>query len=328
MINFEYKKATTVKAALQLQKQFPTAMFIAGGTNLVDLMKKGVMSPPVIIDITELPLKYVKKEKESIVIGALTPNSDLAENELINTSVPLLAMALKAGASAQLRNMATVGGNLMQRTRCGYFYNVNMPCNKRVEGSGCAALEGYNRMHAVFNPREGCIAVHPSDMAVALQALQAKIVLEQEKSTRSLAIQTFYSPLGNRKWTIDTNIKKGEIIKEVMVPANSFNRFYYLKIRDRASYAFALLSVAVALQVENNIIRDASLAMGGVAGQPWPLPKVNSFLIGKSATKDVFVTAGKLATENAKAYAHNAFKIKIIPNAIAEALNNACSTKV
>jgi xanthine dehydrogenase YagS FAD-binding subunit len=322
MINFEYVRVSSVKAAVNALAKNPTGGFIAGGTNLVDLMKKGVSTPTRLIDINNIPLKQVEKTTTGLRIGALAINSEVATHETVKEKYPLLMMALEAGASAQLRNMATVGGNMMQRTRCTYFYDTAMPCNKRQPGSGCGALQGYNRMHAIFGASDKCIAVHPSDMCVALAVLNATVTVSGPKGERKIAFTDFHRLPGDTPEK-DTTLQKGEMITAVHIPVNTFNKNYYLKIRDRASYAFALVSVAVALQVDGNIIKSARMAMGGVAHKPWRLTEAEKFLISKAATKENFITAAGLAMKGAKGYGHNNFKLKMGTVAIVEALMKA-----
>jgi xanthine dehydrogenase YagS FAD-binding subunit len=323
MINFEYSRVSSIKAAIDMAAKNPTGGFIAGGTNLVDLMKKGIMSPTRLIDINNLPLKDIRETATGLTVGALVINSDLAENEIVRNNYPLLAMALRAGASPQLRNMATLGGNMMQRTRCTYFYDTAMPCNKRQPGSGCGALQGYNRMHAIFGASDTCIAVHPSDMCVALAALNATVTVNGPKGERKIAFADFHRLPGNNPEK-DNTLLKGELVTSITIPKNSFTKnVYYLKIRDRASYAFALISVAAALELNGNTIRNARLAMGGVAHKPWRLVESEKFLVGKAATKENFDKAAELAMKGAKAYGHNNFKLKMGPVAIVEALTKA-----
>lgn len=324
MINFEYTRASTVKSATEARIKNKTSQFIAGGTNLVDLMKKGVTAPERLIDINTLPLKDVRSDATGVSVGALVPNSVATEHELIQSKYPLLAMALNAGASAQLRNMATVGGNMMQRTRCPYFYDITMPCNKRNPGSGCGALEGYNRMHALFGASDQCIAVHPSDMCVALAALNAAVHVSSGTKERKIPFADFHRLPGDTP-ELDNNLQTGELITAVHLPVNNFNKVYYLKIRDRLSYAFALVSVAVALEVKNGIIQSAGIAMGGVAHKPWRLHEVEKFLTGKSLSKELFTEAAAIAMNGAKTYQYNAFKIKLGKAAIIEALTKATS---
>jgi xanthine dehydrogenase YagS FAD-binding subunit len=322
MINFEFIRASSAKTAIDARLKDATSQFIAGGTNLVDLMKKGIAAPQKLIDISGLPLKEISSDASGITIGALVPNSAAADHELIKTKLPLLSMALNAGASAQLRNMATVGGNIMQRTRCSYFYDTTLPCNKRNPGSGCGAKEGYNRMHALFGASEQCIAVHPSDMCVALAALNASVLINTAKGENKILFADFHRLPGDTPH-IDTNLQAGELIRAIHLPANKFNKVYYLKIRDRLSYAFALVSVAVALEVKEQTILSASIAMGGVAHKPWRLPAVEKFLAGKTISQQLFADAAAMAMEGAKTFEHNAYKIKLGKAAVLEALTKA-----
>ncbi len=323
MINFEYTRVSSVKAAIDVLAKNPTSGFIAGGTNLVDLMKKGVTAPTRLIDINGLPLKDVKETPAGLNIGALAINSDVSENEIVKKNYPLLALALKAGASPQLRNAATVGGNIMQRTRCTYFYDTAMPCNKRQPGSGCGALQGYNRMHAIFGTSDKCIAVHPSDMCVALTALNATVNVSGPKGERKILFMDFHRLPGDDA-SKDNTLAKGELITGIAIPKNPFiKNIYYLKIRDRASYAFALVSVAAALELNGSTVKYARLAMGGVAHKPWRLTEAEKFLAGKAATKENFSKAAELAMKGAKGYGHNNFKLKMAPAAIVEALMKA-----
>ena len=322
MINFDYIKASTAKAAVDARIKNTSSQFIAGGTNLVDLMKKGVAAPEKLIDINGLPLKQIVADAKGITIGALALNSDVAENEIVKTKYPLLAQALNAGASAQLRNMATIGGNMMQRTRCTYFYDTEMPCNKRNAGSGCGAIEGYSRMHAIFGASDSCIAVHPSDMCVALAALDATVFINGIKQERKISFTDFHRLPGDKP-ELDNNLQPGELITAIHIPVNTFNRNHYLKIRDRASYAFALVSVAVAMEVKGEVIKSVKLAMGGVAHKPWRLIEVENYLTGKNVAENIFKEAADLAMKDAKTYEHNRFKIKLGKAAIIEALNNA-----
>lgn len=322
MINFEFIRASTAKSAIDARTRDNTSQFIAGGTNLVDLMKKGIANPGKLIDITGLPLKEISSDASGITIGALVPNSAAADHELIRTKLPLLSMALNAGASAQLRNMATVGGNILQRTRCSYFYDTTLPCNKRVPGSGCGAREGYNRMHAIFGASNHCIAVHPSDMCVALAALNATVLVQTAKGEKKIPFADFHRLPGDTPH-LDHQLQPGELIRAVHIPSAAFNKMYYLKIRDRLSYAFALVSAAVALEVKEQTIRSASIAMGGVAHKPWRLPAVEKFLAGKPVSQQVFAEAADLAMEGAATFPHNAFKVKLGKAAVLEALTKA-----
>ncbi len=322
MINFDYAKPNSIPAAIAGLKD-PSAKFIAGGSNLVDLMKRGVVNPQKLIDITALPLKSIEQKGNVIYIGALALNSDVAEHALIQKQIPLLSLALKSGASPQIRNMATVGGNLMQRTRCSYFYDIALPCNKRQPGSGCSALGGYNRMHAIFGASEKCIAVHPSDMCVALSALDASVLVTGPKGSRKIAFTDFHRLPGNNPEK-DNTLQKDELITAVEVPVNAAlaNHSLYQKIRDRSSYAFALVSVAAALDMQGNTISDCRIAMGGVSHKPWRLKTAENFLKGKKASIFLFEQAAMLEMRDAKSFGHNDFKLKLAPNTIVHTLKN------
>lgn len=323
MINFGYIRVSTPKSAVEALGKDKRAQWIAGGTNLVDLMKKGVTTPEKLIDINNLPLKEIKKEGSKLVIGALALNSEVADNELVRTQQPLLSLALQAGASQQIRNMATVGGNMMQRTRCPYFYNTDLPCNKREPGTGCGALKGFNRMHAIFGASEDCIAVHPSDMSIALVALDATVLVSGPKGDRSIPFQSFHRLPGDNPQK-DNTLERGELITAIEIPDNSYKEHsHYLKVRDRSSYAFALVSVAAALDLQGDRINDVRLGMGGVAHKPWRLLEAENFLKGKTASEATFRQAADLAMKGAKGYGHNNFKLKLAPNTVVEALKTA-----
>jgi xanthine dehydrogenase YagS FAD-binding subunit len=323
MINFNYLRVSTTKGAVDAIVRDSAAQWIAGGTNLIDLMKKGVMSPQKLVDINNLPLKEIKKEGNKLVIGALALNSAVADHELVRKEQPLLSLALQAGASAQLRNMATVGGNMMQRTRCPYFYNPDMPCNKREPGTGCGALKGFNRMHAIFGASDKCIAVHPSDMSIALVALDSTVLVSGPKGDRRIPFQNFHRLPGDLPQK-DNTLERGELIVAVEIPDNKLNKnVHYLKVRDRASYAFALVSVAAAVDLQGDTIKDVRLAMGGVAHKPWRLMEAELFLKGKPASEANFREAAALAMKDAKGYGHNNFKLKLAPNTLVEALKTA-----
>src|SRR5215210_19020 len=323
MINFNYIRVSTTKAAVDAIVKDNTAVWLAGGTNLVDLMKKGVMAPEKLVDINNLPLKEIKKEGNNLVIGALALNSAVADNEMVRKEQPLLSLALQAGASAQLRNMATIGGNMMQRTRCSYFYNTDMPCNKRQPGTGCGALKGFNRMHAIFGASEKCIAVHPSDMCIALVALEATVLVTGPKGDRRIPFQSFHRLPGDTPQK-DNTLERGELIVAVEIPDNQYKEHvHYLKVRDRTSYAFALVSVAAAVELQDDTVKDIRLSMGGVAHKPWRLTEAEAFLKGKTASETVFRQAAAVAMKGAKGYGHNNFKLQLAPNTIVEALITA-----
>ena len=326
MINFEYARATDVADAIRQIAADPEAKFIAGGTNLIDLMKYDVERPLRLIDITHLPLKTVEETANGGVrIGALVPNSDLAYHPLIEKRYPLLSSAILAGASQQLRNMASTGGNLLQRTRCFYFYDVATPCNKREPGSGCSARDGINRINAILGTSEACIATHPSDMCVALAALEAKVHVAGPAGERTIAFADFHRLPGNTP-EVDTNLKSNEIITAIELPAQGFAANYsYLKIRDRLSYAFALVSVAAALELEGNRIKEARLALGGVAHKPWRNLEAELAMRGKPADAPAFAEAAAVLLRDAKGFAHNAFKIDLARRAIVRTLRQAAN---
>jgi xanthine dehydrogenase YagS FAD-binding subunit len=324
MINFEYSRAGDVAEAMRQIAADPQAKFIAGGTNLLDLMKYDVERPARLIDISRLPLTKIEDTAAGgLRIGALVPNTDLAYHPAIEQRYPMLASAILAGASQQLRNMASTGGNLLQRTRCHYFYDVATPCNKREPGSGCSALEGINRMHAILGTSEACIATHPSDMCVALAALEAKVHVAGPAGERAIALEEFHRLPGDTPQR-DTNLEANEIITAIELPARGFAKNYtYLKIRDRLSYAFALVSVAAALALDGDAISEARLALGGVAHKPWRDEAAEAALRGQPATRATFQKAADMLLRGAKGYAHNTFKIELARRAIVRALTQA-----
>jgi xanthine dehydrogenase YagS FAD-binding subunit len=312
MIDFDYARASDVADALRRIAADPRAKFIAGGTNLVDLMKVDVEQPSQLIDISRLPLKTVEQTSDGgLRIGALVPNSDLAYHPLVEQRYPLLASAILAGASQQLRNMASTGGNLVQRTRCAYFYDITTPCNKRQPGSGCSAIDGLNRGHAILGASDACIAVHPSDMCVVLAALDAKVRVMGAAGERVIAFADFHRLPGDTP-NIDTNLKRDEIITAVELPAKGFaSNYSYLKIRDRLSYAFALVAIAAALELDGGTIKEVRVGLGGVAHKPWRNPEAEAALRGRPAD------------QQAKGYAHNTFKIELARRGIIRTLTQA-----
>jgi xanthine dehydrogenase YagS FAD-binding subunit len=324
MNNFGYTQASDVADAVRQAAADPSARFIAGGTNLIDLIKEHVARPSLLIDITHLPLKNVEETGEGgLRIGALVPNTDLAYHPQIEARYPLLASAILAGASAQLRNMASTGGNLLQRTRCLYFYDTTTPCNKREPGSGCSAIGGINRMHAILGTSEHCIATHPSDMCVALAALGARVLVTGPGGGRSIAFEDFHRLPGDTPH-IDSNLRADEIITAIELPPKGFARNYtYLKIRDRLSYAFALVSVAAGLELEGGTIREARLALGGVAHKPWRSRDAEAQLNGAPATRESFQRAADTVLRAARGFGHNDFKIELARRAIVRALDQA-----
>jgi xanthine dehydrogenase YagS FAD-binding subunit len=296
--------------------------FVAGGTTLIDLMKLEVMTPSQLMDINGLPMSGIESTGDGLRIGALEKMSDVAEHPEVVTKYPVISQALLKSASAQIRNMASMGGNLLQRTRCGYFRDVSTPCNKRQPGSGCPAIDGWNRSHAILGTSSFCVATHPSDLAVALVALDASILLQSRNSDRVLKLDDFYRVPGETPEK-ENQLNPGELITEIRVPRLPWSqRSIYLKIRDRESYEFALASVAATLDVDGGHIRDARVAVGGVGTKPWNLPQVRDALIGKPLNQQTFETAAKLATEGAKPLRHNTFKVELVQRTIVRALMN------
>jgi xanthine dehydrogenase YagS FAD-binding subunit len=318
---FKYSRASDTSQAVQLVAANTKAKFLAGGTNLLDLMKEDVERPTELVDVTRLKLAEIQSSNGGISLGALAKNTDTANHPLVRQNYPLLTQAILAGASGQIRNMATNGGNLNQRTRCPYFYDVAMPCNKREPGTGCGALEGLNRMHAIFGWSEKCVAVYPSDMAVALAALDAVVkVRGASGQERSIAFADFHRLPGDTPEK-DNNLQPGDLITSIELPKNNFAaKSYYLKVRDRASYAFALVSVAAALETDGNTIKQARVAMGGVAHKPWRATEAEKVLVGKAATEAVFTQAAEAEMRNAKPLEHNRFKVELGKRAIVRAL--------
>jgi len=326
VINFQYSRATDVADAVRQLAADPKARFIAGGTNLVDLMKYHVEHPARLIDISRLPLASIEETPSGgLRIGALVANTDLAYHPLVEQRYPLLSSAIMSGASQQLRNMASTGGNLMQRTRCFYFYDVAMPCNKREPGSGCAAMKGINRINAILGTSESCIATHPSDMCVALAVLDAKVHVTGSAGNRQIALVDFHRLPGDTP-QIDNNLQRDEIITAIELPAQGFAANHsYLKIRDRLSYAFALVSVAAALELEGGRIKTGRLALGGVAHKPWRNEEAEAILRGKAASNEVFAQVADVLLHDAKGFGHNDFKIDLARRAIVRTLTQAAN---
>ena len=324
MINFHYARANDVADAVRQIAGDPDAKFVAGGTNLIDLMKMDVERPTKVIDITRLPLNQVENTPGGgLRIGALVRNSDLAYHHQIEERYPVLGSAIMAGASQQLRNMASTGGNLLQRTRCCYFYDTATACNKREPGSGCSAIDGQNRMHAILGASDACIATHPSDMCVALAVLEAKVHVSSAHGDRVIAFAEFHRLPGDTPQR-DANLDAGEIITAVELPPKGFATNYtYLKIRDRLSYAFALVSVAVGLELDGDIIKDGRFALGGVAHKPWRDPEAEAALRGRRANAATFADAADVLLRDAKGYAYNTFKIDLARRCISRALTQA-----
>jgi xanthine dehydrogenase YagS FAD-binding subunit len=307
-----------------MERRQPESKFLGGGTNLVDLMKMGVAQPAHLVDLARLPLAQIQEESGGIRIGALVRNSAVAAHPLVLQKFPVLSEAILAGASPQIRNMATTGGNLMQRTRCCYFYDPSYTeCNKRVPGSGCAALQGYNRMHAILGASEQCIATYPGDMAVALTALGARVVVTGAQGERTIPIEQFYRLPGNTP-QIEHDLKADELITAVDVPAGSATGSHYLKVRDRNSYAFALVSVAAVVEVgPDHQIRQARIALGGVAPKPWRIPAAEEGLRGKTANAEAFQAAADLLVKDARPHRYNGFKVELARRSVVRALTVA-----
>jgi len=319
---FQYSKPADVHAAVHLSSA--ASRFIAGGTNLLDLMKENISRPEHLIDITGLPLNEIEQTAEGgLRIGALVSNADLAWHPLIEQRYPLLSQAILAGASPQLRNMASTGGNLLQRTRCYYFYDASVPCNKREPGSGCPARTGLNRIHAILGASEQCVATHPSDMCVALAALEARVHVEGRGGARIIEFADFHRLPGDAPQR-DNQLADDELITAIELPADHLARHsHYLKIRDRASYAFALVSVAAALELDGDRIVDARLVLGGVAHKPWRDRAVEASLIDRAVSRETFSNAADAVLQDAEPLEHNGFKIKLARRAIIRALSDA-----
>jgi xanthine dehydrogenase YagS FAD-binding subunit len=322
MMPFTYERASDAGNATKAAAQ-PGARFIAGGTNLLDLMKLEIEQPSHLVDITRLPLRQVEAAGAGVRIGSQVPNSELAAHPLIRERYPVLSKALLAGASGQLRNKASTGGNLLQRTRCYYFYDTGKACNKREPGSGCAALQGFNRIHAILGASESCIAVHPSDMAVALTALDASVeTLLPDGSKRSIPIGELHRLPGQTP-NIETTLRPGELITAVVLPEPPAGTQTYRKVRDRASYAFALVSVAAIVHVEAGRVREARIALGGVAHKPWRALEAEKALRGKPASVDSFAKAAQAELQPARSHGGNDFKIPLAQRVLTRTLLDA-----
>jgi xanthine dehydrogenase YagS FAD-binding subunit len=322
---FEYQRASGSDTAISAITGSGHAKFLAGGTNLIDLMKNGVERPQRLVDINRLPLAKIETLPDGgLRLGALSRNSDTANHPLVRQQYPLLSRAILSGASPQLRNLATDGGNLLQRTRCWYFMDAGSPqCNKRAPGSGCGALEGLNRYHAVFGASEKCIATHPSDMCVALAALDATVRVRGPKGERTIPIADFHRLPGDTP-ELDTNLGMDELILSIDLPKSPFAAHsHYLKVRDRASYEFALLSVAAAMDIQDGRIRSARIVLGGVAHKPWRCEESEKMLIGHHVDSAFFEDAGEIAIMDAKPYKHNVFKVSLARRAVTNALSIA-----
>jgi xanthine dehydrogenase YagS FAD-binding subunit len=322
MNSFTYTRAEAVEAAVREKAASDHTKFIAGGTNLLDLMKENVERPTRLVDINHLPLTQIEASPDGgLRLGALATNADTAWHPEVEKRYPLLSQAILAGASPQLRNMATNGGNLFQRTRCYYFYDTALPCNKREPGSGCSAIGGYNRILGILGTSESCIATHPSDMCVALAALAATVRVTGPGGERVVKFEDFHRLPGDTP-QFDNTIRPDELVTAIDLPAEDFSQnFSYLKLRDRTSYAFALVSVAAALQLEGNSIKEARLALGGVAHKPWRDQEAEALLRGQPATEETFRRVAAKVLEGARGYSHNTFKMA--RRAIVRALKQA-----
>lgn len=317
MTPFAYERATDANSAVARVAEHPNAVFLGGGTNLVDHLRLGVARPDLLVDITRLPFCGIEVLPDGGArIGANVRNSDVAAHRAVRERYPVLSQALLAGASGQLRNLATTGGNLLQRTRCAYFQDVTTPCNKRNPGAGCSAVEGHNRDHAILGASQQCVAVHPSDMAVALTALDAVVIVLGPKGERRIPVADLHRLPGNAPER-DTVLERGDLIVAVELPAlpMAVNSAYY-KVRDRASYAFALVSVAAALEVRNGRVADVRIALGGIAHKPWRALRAESALRGAAATEESYDKAAGAELADARPLRHNAFKIPLARNTL------------
>jgi len=318
---FSYSRAADAPDAIAVVSAEPAAAYLAGGTTLLDLMKLDVMAPEHLVDVNPLLLNRIEVNPNGIRIGALARNTEVAEHPVIQKSYPALSEALLSGASPQLRNMATVGGNLLQRTRCPYFRDTAAPCNKRQPGSGCSAVAGYNRMHAILGGSSQCIAANPSDMCVALVALDAVVHTRGPHGERQIPMRSFHLLPGQNPER-ETVLEHGELVTAVTLPDLPFAaRSHYLKVRDRASYAFALASAAVALWVDHGVIREARIALGGVATKPWRAPKAEAALVGKPPGEAAFQAAGSAAVSGAEPLKYNRFKVELARRTVVRALH-------
>ncbi|WP_348688558.1 FAD binding domain-containing protein [Zunongwangia profunda] len=324
---FNYTNAKNKEQALQSYTS--TSHYLGGGTNLVDLMKEDVERPDQLIEVANLDYKnIIKKEDGGFTLGGMLSNSETANHPDIRKNYPLLSMAMLSAATAQIRNMATNAGNLLQRTRCPYFYETSMPCNKREPGSGCGAKDGVNSLHAIFGYSDKCIATHPSDMCVALAAMDAKVEVQKVGgSSRTIDFSNFHRLPGDQPEK-DNTLEPGELITAIHLDKPKFSdHYYYLKIRERSSYAFALVSVAAGLQIKSGVITKAGLAMGGVAHKPWKFTEVEKFLEGKKPNKVNFEAAAEMAMQDAKPFEGNKYKVEMGKSAIVRALTQAYERK-
>lgn len=324
---FEYHRAASSTDAVKLIAGHPQGRFLGGGTNLLDLMKDGIGEADHLVDLSWAGMTGIRESNGGLMLGALATNTETANHPLVRSGYPLLTRAILAGATMQIRNMATNGGNILQRTRCPYFYDTATPCNKRAPGTGCPARGGLNRTHAIFGASESCVAVHPSDMAVALAALEAVVhVMGPGGVERSISFSGFHRLPGDTPEK-DNTLGPGELIVGIGLPAPVFTRHvYYLKVRERTSYAFALVSVAAALRIEDGVVREARLAMGGVAHKPWRLEAAERILTGNPFSADLASQAADAAMAEARPLEHNAYKVPLGGSAIIRALGKAAAS--
>ncbi|MGI8760060.1 MAG: FAD binding domain-containing protein [Jatrophihabitantaceae bacterium] len=326
---FDYVRAVDAESAVATVAGRPDAAFLGGGTNLVDHMKLGIASPDLLVDVSRLPLDQIRQSADGgLRVGAGARNSDLASHPAIRERYPVLAQALLAGASGQLRNLATTGGNLLQRTRCVYFQDVSTPCNKREPGTGCSAIEGYSRYHAVLGASEQCVAVHPSDLAVAMAALDAAVVVLGTDGARVIPIADLYRSPGDEPQR-DTVLEHGDLITEVYLPPLPFaRRSAYRKVRDRASYAFALVSVAAALAVSDGVVGDVRIALGGVAHKPWRASAAEQVLRGQPPGEQSFRDAAQAEMQAAHPLPDNGFKVPLAIRTMVAVLRELAALEV
>jgi len=322
MIPFTYERAIDARRAAQAVANNPHARFISGGTNLLDLMKLGIEQPTHLVDVSRVPENRIQETGGGLRVGAWVSNADLAADPRVRQRYPVLARALLAGASGQLRNMASTGGNLLQRTRCAYFYDTTKPCNKREPGSGCSALQGFNRMNAVLGATDACIAVHPSDMAVAMSVLDAQVeTVKPDGTARAIPIDELHRLPGTTP-QVETTLQHGELITAVSLPPPPAGRQAYRKVRDRASYAFALVSVAAIVDADGGRVRNARVALGGVAHKPWRAHETEQLLAGSSSDPPALARAADAALRGARGHGHNDFKIPLARRALARTLGD------
>jgi xanthine dehydrogenase YagS FAD-binding subunit len=323
MTPFNYAIAHSEERAFSALSANPHAMFVAGATDMMQLLREDVIAPRTLIDISRLPLTHIEVGPRGARIGAMARLADVADNPDVRNHLPLLARALRETASPQVRNLATMGGNLLQKTRCLYFRDTTSPCNKRVPGSGCPAMDGMNRMNAILGGSDQCIAAYPGDMAIALLVLNARVQLRTLEGERSILLEDLHRMPGADP-SVDTTLRSGEIITEIIIPANAFaDHTAYIKVRDRATFEWPVVSAAVALEMDGTTIRTAQVAAGGVATKPWRLHPVEKALAGRTLGADAVSTAAQLAVEGAAAKGGTAFKLRLLPRVVERAILTA-----